>query len=57
MFLLLIIIALRDVRVHIDIDISDSGNVAPYVKTSVNKTFSFTTTLDVSYVDLNDSYI
>jgi len=35
----------------------NSGNVAFYVKTSVNSFFSLTATLDILYIDPNNSHV
>ena len=49
MSLLPAILALREVWVHVSF--SDCSNVTPYIEISVNKTFSLTATLGISYID------
>jgi len=49
------ILALRDVRVHVGS--LNSCNKPPYLETSVNKTFSLTSTLNIPDVNPNNQYI
>ena len=46
---------LRDTRIHIGS--SNSCDKPPYIKTSVNKTFSLTTTLNIPNVNPNNRHI
>ena len=55
MFLFPAILVLGDTWIHICT--TNSGNIAPNVKIPIKKTFSFTTTLNISYVQPNDSHI
>ena len=42
---------------HIQIHISDSGDIAFYIKIPINETFSLTTTLNILYIYLDNEYI
>ena len=50
-----IILILGYIQIHIHI--SDSGNITFYIKIPINKTFGLTTTLNVSYIYLDNEYI
>jgi len=49
------ILALRDIWVYVSTP--DSSNVVFYVEAFVNKLFSLATTLDISYVNLDNGHI
>jgi len=50
-----IVLILGHIQIHIHI--SDSGDIAFYIKIPINETFSLTTTLNVSYIYLDNEYI
>ena len=49
------VLALGDTWIYICA--MNGSNIAPNVETLINKTFSLTITLNISYVQLNNSYI
>ena len=55
MFLFPAVLVLENTWVHVCT--TNSGDIALNVKIPIKKTFSLTTTLDISYVQPNDSYI
>ena len=55
MFLFPVILALGDIWVHVCT--TNGGNIAPNIETSIDKMFNITTTLDILYVQPNDSHI
>jgi len=55
MFSFLAVLVLGDTWVYVCT--TNGGDIAPNVETPINKTFSLTTTLNISYIQPNDSYI
>jgi len=55
MLLFLAVFVLGDARVHVHA--LNSGDVASYIETSINKTFSLATTLNIPYIQSNNSHI
>ena len=53
--LLLAILVLKNTRVHVCV--LNSNNIAFYVEIPINKILSFTTTLDISYIQPNNGHI
>ena len=55
MFPLLAVLALRDAWVYVGI--SNSCDIASYVKASVNEFFSLTATLTIPYIDPDNGHV
>jgi len=50
-----IVLILEHIQVHIHI--SDSGNIASYIKTPINEIFGLATTLNVPYIYLDNGHV